>query len=259
MTAIVTARGAIPEECSSVAGTVSRFDYGYDANGNRVRQLERRTEPGSTSLGAQEETRYGYDGLDRLVGVGYPDRTVLYALDAVGNRIGERVVPAPNTLVLTAASYSGAAAGLTSDLTATFNRADWLVSQTDAVDATRSATYGYDLVGNLTDKVKGGVVRQLRWSYRDTLTSVIQGPGAGQMVEVGRYDYDAAGQRVKRTTAQEQVEYVLDDRHVLQETNGAALGHPAYRRYHYGTGPLLVDDTAGRRFISTDALGQRRT
>jgi RHS repeat-associated protein len=41
---------------------------------------------------------------------------------------------------------------------------------------------------------------------------------------------------------------------VLQEASAAA-GHPAYRRYHYGTGPLLVDDGAARRFISTDALG----
>jgi RHS repeat-associated protein len=131
---------------------------------------------------------------------------------------------------------------------------DWLVSQSDAVDGTRSATYAYDKAGNLTDKVKGGAVRQLRWSYRDTLTSVLQGADATQLVEVGRYDYDPGLQRVKRTTAQEQVEYVLDDRHVLQEASAAA-GHPAYRRYHYADGPLLVEDGAARRFISTDALG----
>jgi hypothetical protein len=72
-TAIVTGRSAFPEDCSNAPGMVSRFDYFYDANGNRTRQLERRTDPGSTSLGAQEEARYGYDALDRLVGVGCLD------------------------------------------------------------------------------------------------------------------------------------------------------------------------------------------
>jgi RHS repeat-associated protein len=255
LTAIVTARGAVGDACPDVAGMVSRFDYAYDANGNRSLQWERRTAQGSSSIGSVEETRYGYDALDRLVGVAYPDRTVLYQLDAVGNRIGERVRPAPGVLALTVASFIEASgSGLTSDLVATFNRVDWLVSQSDAVDGTRSATYGYDKAGNLTDKVKGGVVRQLRWSYRDTLTAVLQGADATQLVEVGRYDYDEGLQRVKRTTAQEQVEYVLDDRHVLQEASAAA-GHPAYRRYHYAGGPLLVEDGAARRFISTDALG----
>jgi RHS repeat-associated protein len=256
VTAIVTARGAIGETCPDVAGMVSRFDYRYDANGNRSLQWERRTAPGSSSIGAIEETRYGYDALDRLVGVGYPDRTVLYQLDAVGNRVGERVKPAAGVLALTVAAFTALtpADGLASDLVSTFNRADWLVAQSDAVDATRNATYAYDKAGNLTDKVKGGVVRQLRWSYRDTLSAVLQGADAGQLVEVGRYDYDADLQRVKRTTSQEQVEYVLDERHVLQEATGAA-GHPAYRRYHFGTGPLLVEDGTNRHFINTDALG----
>ena len=164
--------------------------------------------------------------------------------------------PAPGVLALTVAAYTAASgAGLTSDLTATFNRADWVVAQTDAVDATRNATYGYDNAGNLTDKVKGGVLRQLRWSFRNTLTAVLQGPSSTQLVEAGRYDYDADLQRVKRTTAQEQVEYVLDERHVLQEATARSAGHPAYRRYHYANGPLLVEDGATRRFISTDALG----
>ncbi len=254
VTAILTATGGIAETCPDVAGMVSRFDYGYDANGNRLRQLERRTAPGSASIGAAEETTYGYDALDRLVGVAYPDKTVLYQLDAVGNRIGERVRPAAGVLAITVAAFTAAAgSGLTSDLVATFNRADWLVQQSDAVDATRNATYGYDLVGNLTDKVKGSLHRRLRWSYRNTLTAVLNDTGTGS-VEVGRYDYDDGLQRVKRNTAAESVEYVLDERHVLQEAT-AAPGHPSYRRYHYGEGPLAVVATAGNRFISTDALG----
>jgi RHS repeat-associated protein len=60
---------------------------------------------------------------------------------------------------------------------------------------------------------------------------------------------------VKRQTATEQVEYVLDDKYVLQEARGDLSLHPPYRRYHYGYGPLAVVDSGASRFISTDALG----
>jgi RHS repeat-associated protein len=256
LTSIVTARGAIAETCASPGQMVSRFDYEHDANGNRLRQRERRTDPTSQLLGSTEETRYGYDPQDRLIGVAYPDDTaVLYRLDPVGNRTGERRALASRVAALTVAAFAALApADTLADVTATFNRADWLVSQVDARDASRNATYGYDLAGNLTEKVKTTSHRDLRWSYRDTLTAVLQGTSASDLAEIGRYDYDADLQRVKRTTGAEQVEYVLDERHVLQEATGAT-GHPSYRRYHYAAGPLAVVDTAGNRFISTDALG----
>jgi RHS repeat-associated protein len=257
LTSIVTARGAIADTCASPGEMVSRFDYEHDANGNRLRQLERRTDPTSQLLGSTEETRYGYDPQDRLIGVAYPDDTaVLYQLDAVGNRTGERRALASRVAALTVAAFAALApADTLADVTGTFNRADWLVTQVDSRDASRNVAYGYDLAGNLTEKVKTTSHRDLRWSYRNTLTAVLQGTSASDLAEIGRYDYDADLQRVKRTTANEQVEYVLDDRHVLQEATGAT-GHPSYRRYHYGQGrPLAVADAAGNRFISTDALG----
>ena len=121
--AIVTAKGAIGEGCPNPAQMVSRFDYGYDVNGNRLSQLERRTAPGSASVGATEETTYGYDALDRLVGVAYPDKTVLYQLDAVGNRIRERVAPTAGVLAITVAAFTAlGTTGLTSDLMAVITR-----------------------------------------------------------------------------------------------------------------------------------------
>jgi RHS repeat-associated protein len=253
---IVTGRGAIAETCASPGEMVSRFDYEHDANGNRLRQLERRTDPASQLLGSTEETRYGYDPQDRLIGVAYPDDTaVLYRLDPVGNRTGERRALASRVAALTVAAFAALApADTLADVTGTFNRADWFVSQVDSRDASRNVTYGYDLAGNLTEKVKASSHRDLRWSYRNTLTAVLQGTSSSDLAEIGRYDYDADLQRVKRTTAAEQVEYVLDERHVLQEATAAA-GHPSYRRYHYAEGPLAVADAIGNSFISTDALG----
>jgi len=91
LAAVVTAHGAVADDCTTGAALVSRFDYGYDGDGNRARQLERRTSPATQALGATEETSYGHDDLDRLVGVLYPaGQALLYRLDGVGNRIGER-------------------------------------------------------------------------------------------------------------------------------------------------------------------------
>jgi len=247
---IVTARGAVPESCAVPLQVLSRYQYQYDPDGNRLVQVEARTDPATQTFGALEETRYGYDALDRLSGVSYPDdRAVLYRLDAVGNRTGEREAPAELVTDLTA--YDAVpAASLTRDVTAAFNRADWLLSRTDAKDAAKNAAFGYDLNGNLVSKQQAGSTRTLRWDARDTLTAVYD---AG--AEVGRYDYDRDLQRVKRRTASENVEYVLDDKFVLQEASGAA-GHAAYRRYHYAKQPLSVSDSGqGTRFLSNDALG----
>ncbi len=130
LSAIVTAKEAIAESCADPSGMVSRFDYAHDANGNRIRQQERRTDPVSQLLGAAEETRYGYDPLDRLVGVAYPDSTaVLYRLDPVGNRTGERRAPTSKVLALTVAAFAALAPGdALADVVSTYNRVDWLVA-----------------------------------------------------------------------------------------------------------------------------------
>ena len=91
-------------------------------NGNRLTQLEQRTDPATGSLRPTESTAYSYDELDRLVAVRYPDtHVVLYRLDAVSNRTGEREAP----------SYAGvldkmafaSATNLTREVTASFDRA----------------------------------------------------------------------------------------------------------------------------------------
>jgi YD repeat-containing protein len=76
---------------------VSRFEYEYDTNGNRTRQLETR---GVVS----EVTTYAFDAVDRMVEVVYPENTTTYGYDDVGNRLteqardtGERSSPIGNT------------------------------------------------------------------------------------------------------------------------------------------------------------------
>ncbi len=257
---IQTARGATGADanCNPAGGAlVSDFAYQYDANGNRATLTETRTSPVTGLSNAPGEvTTYGYDELDRLVRTDAPEgTTTFYAHDAVGNRAGERKALTV-ALGLFATFLSVDPGALTSDVTATFNRADWLVSRTDAKDPSKSVTFGYDLAGNVTSKTKtGGSTRTFRWDARNTLTAVFD-----DGLELGRYDYDRNFQRVKRTAGGTKVEYILDDSFVLAEADGSQAGHPETRRYHYSTQPLEVVDglntsTPQARLLGNDAQG----
>ncbi|MFP2896019.1 RHS repeat domain-containing protein [Corallococcus sp. 4LFB] len=252
---LVTARGTVSDTCQVSGSVVSRFVYTYDANGNRLTQVETRTAPSTQVLGVSETTRYGYDALNRLTGVAGPDTEArLYRLDAVGNRTGERRISTTRWArgLGPSAYFSVESKSLTRDITGTFNRVDWLTGFEDARDATRATVLNYDLVGNLVEKATQDGSRTFAWDIRNTLTAVYDN---GQ--EVGRYDYDNNLQRTQRHTASEDVAYVLDDGFILQELDGTQVSHPSKRRYHYGGGPLAVSEvaSAATNFLGTDALG----
>ncbi|MCY1000973.1 DUF6531 domain-containing protein [Myxococcus sp. MISCRS1] len=256
LTKLVVARGTVSSTCQPSEGTLSQYSYTYDANGNRLTQLEARTSPQTQVLSADELTSYGYDVLGRLTGVSSPDGvTSLYRMDAVGNRTGERQAPTTGVNpMLGPDAYDWVDPSmLTRDVTATFNRVDWLQGLVDDKDASRNATFAYDLAGNLVLQMTQSGTRTLTWDIRQTLTVV-----ARDGVEAGRYDYDANLQRLRRSTPSENVVYVLDGAFVLQEADGSKSHRPTTRRYHYGDRPLAVSDLANpatTSFLMTDALG----
>ncbi len=259
LTALVTARSAVGNACAP-GPFVSRHRYAHDAEGNRATQVEELTPAGATAVGTPEFTEYGYDDESRLVGVRYPDNTAaLYQLDAVGNRVGERKAASAMVPVLTAAAFLAMSpTALTNDVVAVFNRADWLESVTDSRAPAKDATFEWDVAGNLKRQQTAGRDRRFTWDVKQTLTKV-----EDNGIEAGRYDYGADGLRSKRVTALESVEYVLDGMQVLVETDGAASGHPAKRRYHYGSAALAVTDISGAtrttKALHLDALGSPTT
>ncbi|WP_342373837.1 DUF6531 domain-containing protein [Myxococcus stipitatus] len=255
VTDIVTAKGVVSDVCGTSATVVSRYGYGYDANGNRTSQVEQRTSPTTQALGAAESTTYGYDSLDRLVGVKYPDgQAAMYRLDPVGNRLGERRATASAVGVLTAAAFfTLSPADLLADVSTVFDRADRAMSQSDAKDASRAVSMTWDNNGNLVARQNQAATRLLSWDIRHTLTAVYEGG-----TKVGWYDYDTNLQRTKRRTATENLEYVLDEAFILQEADGNQSSHPTKRRYHYGRGPLAISELSNipaTSFLGTDALG----
>jgi RHS repeat-associated protein/uncharacterized repeat protein (TIGR01451 family) len=114
----------------------SRFDYTYDANGNRMAMT---TLAGTTS--------YAYDVIGQLVGVTYPDgRHVVYTYDAEGNRV--------------AVSDNGAATA-------------YAVNNMNQYTQVGGATYTYDADGNMTSKTDATGTTTYQYDAENRLVRVV--------------------------------------------------------------------------------------
>ena len=212
---------------------VSSFQYEYDGNGNRTRQVE-------DNGAGPEETTYTFDSLDRLTGATYPEQTVSYTYDAVGNRLTEQATDTTGTLV--------------TDKHFTYDTRDRLLALTDQLapdgPSSGSTDYAYDANGNQTSRTRGGITTVLRYSVRNRLIEVREDGAL-----LGSYLYDHQGLRVaKRSGTGDTVRYVYDDQSVLLQTD---LAGTTITKYDYGADRLLSLDnlTTGRQYYLFDALG----
>ncbi len=221
-------RVATIENRQGAAAVVSSYSYAYDGNGNRTEQVE-------TNGGPAESTTYAYDDADRLQEAAYPDRTVTYTYDAVGNRKTERITDPADTPL--------------GDRTYTYDARDRLQSITDGVDAAFATTFTYDANGNQTSRTRAGETTELLYDARDRLQELHRGT---DLLETYRYDYQ--GLRIKKSGPDGVRRYVYDDQSVLLETDdfGNTLA-----KYDYGADRLLslAHATEGRQYYLFDALG----
>jgi RHS repeat-associated protein len=225
---------------------VSRFEYGYDANGNRETQLEQH------GAEAPESTAYGYDALNRLEGVTLPPeptfpqgRSVEYGYDRVGNRTSERETNlATADSVLRSYDYDGA---------------HRLRAIQDSVLG--PIEFGYDQNGNQTSRSLGDVTTRYVYDPRDKLIEALEDrqvelPGGGTTTEtlsLGRFQYDFAGRRNKKIGLEGVRQYVYDGTSLFFEY---ASGGAGIAKYENGLGLISqtrVDEPV--RFASLDALG----
>jgi RHS repeat-associated protein len=225
---------------SKSGATVSSYAYHYTDNGNRDQQIE-------VNGGLTETTTYGYDALNRLTTVSYPDvgaglgpaRVAAYGYDLVGNRATETITDA-GTLV--------------SSKTGVFDFANRLTTLTDSVDPSKSATFAYDANGNQIAKTVAGVRTDYRFDVRDKLIEADQGASV-----FGRYAYDFDGRRTFKTgevgvTSADNVRsYVYDQTSILTEYNA---DDAQVSKYDYGSDRLisLTSSYEGRRYYLFDGL-----
>ena len=224
---------------------VSRYDYTYDANGNRSTQIERHAR---LNGGASQQTSYMYDAANRLTSVDYPGQArMAYSYAPNGNRLSESGT-APVNEAAVARAYA-------------YNRLNQLTSISDAANPESSISLRYDRNGNtsehrvgLLDPTTGDVtaptsVKRFAWNIRDYLA---RSDGATGPVT---FDYDHEGRRVKTIAPVFHTRYLYDLVNVLQEYDGTAL--TTTLKYSYGpTGLLSLNAGAnGKSFYLRDAVG----
>ena len=211
------------------ASVLASYEYTYDANGNRLTQVE-------TNGGPPETTTYSYDSLNRLSTVAYPDgKTFAYEYDAVGNRTRE-----------TERNSAGVAV---SDKTAVFDAINRLTTVTDAVDPSGSATLAWDRNGNMLSKTTPTGVEEYSYDARDLMAETRAGPSV-----LARNAYDPFGRRHVKIGLEDLRQYVYDETSTLHELDN---DDAEVAKYEYGGDSLLsfVRRDEPRRFYHLDGLG----
>jgi RHS repeat-associated protein len=214
-------------------GVISSYDYSYDDNGNRERQVE-------TNAGRTETTDYTYDAVNRLKTVTYEVGTadatqVTYTYDEVGNRLTEQEVLLQTSTV-------------TKNLVYTYDAINRLEGIDDLL-GTDDVAYTYDPNGNTLTKAKGGVTTTFLYDIRNQLGEVQQGANV-----LGRYGYDSEGLRILKIGDDGVRRYTYDQLSVITEANQT---NATVSKYDYGMDQLvrLDNQSEGRSFFHLDALG----
>ena len=174
---------------TDASGILDRFQYAYDAAGNKTAiRKERRGFPEESG-----SYQYAYDGLHRLTGVekdGKPLRS--YQYDIFGNRT---VMEDCTRGIMTVSEYDAL---------------NHLIRQEISKDAfpedTIQKTYTYDKRGNLTGEYQDG---DLLHGYAFNSMNRLEKAWDSEGTEA-EYFYNALGQRTARNTAGETEEYLLD-------------------------------------------------
>ena len=174
---------------TDASGILDRFQYTYDAAGNKTAiKKERRGFPEESG-----SYQYTYDGLHRLTGVekdGKPLRS--YQYDTFGNRT---VMEDCTRGIMTVSEYDAL---------------NHLIRQEISKDAfpedTIQKTYTYDKRGNLTGEYQDG---DLLHGYAFNSMNRLEKAWDSEGTEA-EYFYNALGQRTARSTAEETEEYLLD-------------------------------------------------
>jgi YD repeat-containing protein len=125
----------------NVSGILSQYEYTYDDNSNRIRQVETQRD---INGGQPEVTTYTYDRLNRLVEVTYGSKSkVGYTYAKNGSRLTE--------------TTQDLATNATVTQTYTYDRINRLRSITNSSDAAQSVAFDYDANGNRISKTVGTV------------------------------------------------------------------------------------------------------
>ncbi|MFN8534452.1 MAG: FG-GAP-like repeat-containing protein [Dehalococcoidia bacterium] len=182
-------------------GELGRFEYQYDS-------LSR---PVTVTTGA-ETWRYGYDGLGQLTSVVVPGTTLSYDYDAAGNRIR---------------SVSNGVGSV------------WTTNVLNQYTAVGSATYQYDLDGNLSSRTGGPGAATYRYDAENRLVRA-DVPGL-----TTTFDYDPFGNLRAAVRNGVRTEYLVDLAGASSIVAEHGPGGTPIAHYSYGLGLASRRDAGG--------------
>ena len=213
----------------------SRFEYGYDLNGNRTNQLE--------NLPALPQafitTRYEYDRMNRLKQIDLSTGGHLeYGYLPNNSRLTEEgEFPLPGNPVRRRYHYAADPARPT----VTFSGVNALSRIEDRTAAAGHVDFEYDANLNQVARVLAAAREEYRFDARDQLIR------SETKFGVVRYDNDDQRRRIKKRGANSELRYLHDDGGVLTEHGPASTAFGTVRRYDRGRGLLAVSPiTAGQ-------------
>ena len=174
---------------TDASGILDRFQYTYDAAGNKTAiKKERRGFPEESG-----SYQYTYDGLHRLTGVekdGKPLRS--YQYDTFGNRT---VMEDCTRGIMTVSEYDALNHLIRQE-----------ISKAAFPEDTIQKTYTYDKRGSLTGEYQDGeLLHGYAYNSMNRLEKAWDSEG-----KEAEYFYNALGQRTARSTVEETEEYLLD-------------------------------------------------
>ncbi len=229
---------------SSINGSpLSKFDYSYDANGNRLTQDESRLWGNGTGTVRQSQSLYSYDSLDRMTSYSITENSATTKTDYTFegyNRKTETTTKPGNTAVTK---------------TYTYDETDWLTQiNSSTVSGTgtsaTSQSLGYDNNGNTISKTDSSdPANPTTYAYdsRDKLISASRGG-----TNLGHYSYNASGYRIRQLNSDRgDLDYYYDGTAVIEERNaGGLLAH-----YRYAGKLYSLTDGTSNQYYHQDALG----
>lgn len=217
------------------SAVISKFDYSYDRNGNRLTQDEQR---GSRNI----STGYTYDSLDRMNSYSVTENSATTRTDYTFEGYNRKTEATTASTPLSTGPDS-------TNITKTYNYddTDWL---TQINDGTKTIDYIYDNNGNTQQKTDStDATNPIIFEYdaRDKLTRTTKGATI-----LGSYAYNANGYRIRQNNSDRgNVDYLYDGTAVIEERNaGGLLAHYRYAGKLYS----LFDGTSSQ-YYHQDALG----
>jgi RHS repeat-associated protein len=210
---------------------ISSYAYTYDANGNRLSQLE-------TQGGVTETTTYHYDTLDRLKDFtisGANTTFTEYTYEGYNRKTERETV---NGTVV-------------KDRVLNYDETDWLVN---IQDSGKTISYTYDNNGNTITKTDSSLPNgdfTFTYDARDRLVQTKRGPPGSETL-LGQYDYNSLGLRVRhRYSDRGSVDYYYDGSSVIEERSGNSL----LAHYRYADRLLSLNTGTETQYYHHDALG----